>query len=301
MAVVPTADEALDRFLIYLRIEKGLAANTVSAYSTDLVAWFRFAGTKKKPQLTSWNTPLLLQYVISLSKRQLKATTLARKIVTLRQFFNFCLREKYLTEDPTTSLDTPQKGLKLPNVLSRSDLEKLLQQPDLKTPEGLRDRTMLEFLYATGLRVSELIQLRPEQIHLQQGYLRTTGKGSKDRVVPLGKSCLTFYRRYLEEGRPQLVKARDGGFIFLTRRGGRLTRQAFWTLLKKRARAAGIRQTISPHTLRHSFATHLLEGGADLRSVQAMLGHADIATTQIYTHVTGKRLREIHQKFHPRP
>lgn len=291
----------LDRYLIHLRVEKGLAGKTLQAYNTDLIDFFRFLEKQKIQELSHVTQESLFKYAIDLSKRQIRHTTIARKIVSLRRFFVFAVEGNYLKEDPAKLIESPGCQLKLPCVLSRHELEELFKQPDLKTPEGLRDRTMLEFLYAAGLRVSELVSLRPEYVNRQHGYIRTTGKGSKDRIIPIGKIALKFHQQYLEEARPHLAKKRDGAHLFLSRRGQGLSRQAFWTRIKKYGRAAGIKKNISPHTLRHSFATHLLEGGADLRSVQTMLGHSDISTTQIYTHVTGSRLREVHEKFHPRP
>jgi len=282
-------------------VERGLAAKTVQAYHSDLTDFWGFAVRHKVGELAQLEAALTLRYVLSLSKRRLAPASMARKIVALRQFFQYCIKRQWLKKDPSEALESPQQASKLPHFLSRAEMEHLLNQPDLKTATGLRDRTMLEFLYAAGLRVSELVGLRPEQVDLSQGYVRTTGKGSKDRVVPLGSSSLQFMKRYLEEARPHLIRLRDEGPLFLTQRGRGMTRQAFWARIKKYAKIAGLKRSTSPHTIRHSFATHLLEGGADLRSVQAMLGHADIATTQIYTHVTGKRLRETHAKYHPRP
>lgn len=300
-ALAPKATSLLDRYLVHLRVEKGLSTNTLQAYNTDLLDFFDFIERNKITELSQVSQEHLLLYALHLSKRQLQHATLARKIVSLRRFFSFAAERGHLKADPAQRVESPRRQLKLPSVLSRSELEVLLKQPDLQTPAGLRDRTMLEFLYAAGLRVSELVSLRPEFVNRQHGYIRTTGKGSKERIVPLGKSALAFHEQYLAEARPHLARHRDSGHLFLSRRGHGLTRQGFWTRLKAHGRRAGIKKNISPHTLRHSFATHLLEGGADLRSVQTMLGHSDIATTQIYTHVSGKRMREVHEKFHPRP
>jgi integrase/recombinase XerD len=300
MPLSPESMTLLDRYLIHLRVEKGLARNTLQAYNTDLIDFFNFLEKEKKDDLSQVDAELLLKYAIHLSKRRVQNATLARKIVSLRRFFAFAVERNFLKKDPTQLMDSPKRRLKLPSFLSRSELEELLKQADLKKPEGLRDRTMLEFLYAAGLRISELVSLRPEYVNRQHGYIRTTGKGSKDRIVPLGKSAMNFHQQYLDCARPLLAKHHDSGHLFLSRRGHGLSRQGFWKRLKHYGFKAGIKKNISPHTLRHSFATHLLEGGADLRSVQTMLGHSDISTTQIYTHVSGSRLREIHQKFHPR-
>ena len=290
----------LDRYLVHLRVEKGLATNTIEAYNADLMDFYDYLARLKITQLHQITQEKLLEYVISLSKRPIQHTTLARKVVSLRRFFAFLVERNQLKEDPAKRMDSPQRQLKLPSVLSRSELEELLKQPDLKRPEGLRDRTMLEFLYASGLRVSELVGLRPEFINNQHGYIRTIGKGAKERIIPMGKSALAYYQHYLETARPKLARKRDSGQLFLSRRGNGMSRQSVWERLRTYARQAGIKKPISPHTLRHSFATHLLEGGADLRSLQMMLGHSDISTTQIYTHVSGSRLKEIHQKYHPR-
>lgn len=292
--------EILDRYLIYLRVEKGLASNTVQAYSSDLADFSRFLGKRKLHALSEVDQETLLEYAITLSRRQVRHATLARKVVALRQFFQFAALREGLKKDPTRQLEAPRRQIKLPTVLSRDELESLLAQPDLTSAIGMRDRTMLELFYATGLRVSELTSLRPEAVNRQHGHVRTIGKGSKERIVPIGRVGLDFCRRYLEEARPELAQKADSGHLFLSRRGRPLSRQGVWNLLKKYALMAGIGKNVTPHSLRHSFATHLLEGGADLRSVQTMLGHADISTTQIYTHVTGKRLREVHEKFHPR-
>lgn len=293
-------NELLDRYLVYLRVEKGLASNTLQAYRSDLNEFFKFLKKQKITDLAKLDQELLLTYAIRLSQSTLQHNSLARKIVSLRRFFAFAVDRSFLTKDPSNLIESPKQHMKLPSFLSRKELDALMQQANTDTTEGLRDRTMLEFLYAAGLRVSELISLRPEFINRQHGYLRTTGKGSKDRIVPLGKVAMGFHQRYLQEARPKLSRHRDSGHLFLSRRGRGLSRQAFWKRVKHYAQLAGIKKNISPHTLRHSFATHLLEGGADLRSVQMMLGHSDISTTQIYTHVTGSRLREVHQKFHPR-
>lgn len=294
-------EHSLAAFLIELKVEKGLAKKTAEAYRTDLTDFFHFVRRTRCQGLSDIDRSLLLRYLLSLSDRHLAHATLARRVVSLRQFFQFCVKKKWLSQNPAEVLATPNRTLKLPHYLNQRELQALFAQADLNKPLGLRDRTMLEFLYAAGLRVSELVALTPGQVEPRHGYVRTTGKGSKDRVVPLGSTCLSFYQRYLGEARPQLTRRGDDGRLFLTRAGQGMTRQAFWERIKKYALTAGLKRDISPHTLRHSFATHLLEGGADLRSVQAMLGHADISTTQIYTHVTGKRLREIHQRFHPRP
>ncbi len=296
----PELANILDLFLIHIRVEKGLSANTLQAYSQDLIDFFIFLEKKKLTKLDHVSQENLVDYVLALNKRHMAHASLARKIVSLRQLFGFAKNRGLLKEDPSQLIDSPKKSLRLPHTLSRDELDQVMQQPDEKKPDGLRDRTMLEFVYAAGLRASELVALRPESVNRQHGYIRTIGKGSKERIIPLGKVALAYYQRYLTEGRPLLARQGDTGHLFLSRRGRGMSRQGFWSRIKHYAKKAGLQKSIYPHSLRHSFATHLLEGGADLRSVQVMLGHADISTTQIYTHVSGSRLRKVHEQCHPR-
>jgi integrase/recombinase XerD len=291
---------ALDRLIMFLQVEKGLAPNTLQAYSSDLQDFLGWLSEHKFTQLKHLTNEVLIQYVLHLSGSGMAHTSLARKVVSLRRYCSFLTEEKLIREDPAQLLESPKRPLRLPKYLSRDEITRLFLEPDELKPEGLRDRTMLEFVYAAGLRVSELVQLRPESINRQHGYVRTLGKGSKERIVPLGTEAIEYHRRYLDEARHRFTKNRDSGHLFLTRRGSGMSRQTFWNRLKQYGVTAGIKKNITPHSLRHSFATHLLEGGADLRSVQMMLGHADISSTQIYSHVTGARLRELHEKCHPR-
>jgi integrase/recombinase XerD len=293
-------DQLLDRYLVHLRVEKGLSKNTLEAYSNDLIRFISYLNKKKIHSFQAFTASHLINYVLQLSKEELAANSLARKVVSLRRFIKYALAQKALQLDVTKFLEAPKQGHTLPMVLTQQEVTHLMDQANLRKAEGLRDRTMLEFLYASGLRVSELVTLKPEDINQQHGYLKTCGKGSKDRLVPMGRASLSFYKRYMEEGRMQFTQRHDSGDLFLSRRGKALSRQSIWQMVRRYARKAQIKKSISPHTLRHSFATHLLEGGADLRSVQTMLGHSDISTTEIYTHVSRTRLKDIHKKFHPR-
>lgn len=289
----------IDRFLSVIAVEKGLARNTVEAYSRDLARLSEFLVGQSISNWAEVKPINVRAYVSWLTGRGLNAKTVARHVVTLRRFYRFLQTEGLASENPIPTLHLAAGARKLPKTLSLEDLRRVLHQPDPKTVLGRRDQAMLELLYASGLRVSELVSLQTQQIDLDGNYLRVKGKGSKMRAVPFGRWAREKLVRYLREVRPLL--ARGGSpFLFVTRSGKPITRQGFWKLLRGYALAAGIDKRVTPHMLRHSFATHLLEGGADLRAVQSMLGHADISTTQIYTHVNGARLKEAHRKFHPR-
>jgi len=246
------------------------------------------------------DTPLILKYLISMREDGLNARSRARHLVSIRGFYRFLAQEEILSSDPTRLIDLPKSGLKLPDVLTIDEVKCLLEAPDPKKPSGCRDAAMLELLYAAGLRVSELITLNLQDVNLTAGYVRVFGKGAKERVVPIGQYAQEKIRRYTNEARQALLKGRISATLFVARAGKPLSRQGFWKLIKRYGLRAGLRKVVTPHTLRHSFASHLLEGGADLRAVQTMLGHADIATTQIYTHVARDHLKYLHQKFHPR-
>jgi integrase/recombinase XerD len=292
-------DTLIDQFINYLRLERGLADNTIRAYSRDLTRLARFFEERNLTPLAVSRDPII-EYVSSL-RRSLSARSVARNISAIRMFFRFLASEGHIRENPARLLETPRLARKLPDVLSMADVGRLLAQPDSSTPKGKRDRAMLELLYATGLRVSELTGLKVLNINLESGYVRTLGKGSKERLVPVGGKAIEAVRTYLLDGRFQLLRGVNIPYLFLNFRGRPLTRQGFWKIIKNYGKAAGIKKAITPHSLRHSFASHLLEAGADLRSVQVMLGHEDISTTQIYTHVTRDKLRELHEKYHPRP
>jgi integrase/recombinase XerD len=292
-------DHRVDRFLNYLAVERGLSANTLAAYSSDLQEIKGFLAANGISGWDELNRDHISAYIQSLGGR-LSDRSKARRIAALRSFFKHLQLVGAVRQNPTARVTFPKAGLSLPRVLSGSEVESLLRQPDDTHPLGKRDRAMLELLYATGLRVSELTDLQLRQLHLEPGYLVVVGKGGKERVVPLGEWAAEALKLYLEEGRRILLKGGSSPEIFVNHRGKKLSRQGVWKIIKQVALQASIRQNITPHMLRHSFATHLLENGADLRSLQTMLGHADISTTQIYTHVARTRLKEIHQKYHPR-
>jgi len=293
---------AINAFLTHVRVEKGLSNNTVSAYRRDLVKFEAFA-RKRKLTLETVRRDDLVDFLASLYHQKLESRTVARHLVTLRNFFRFAQIQELVPEDPTLNLESPKIRRSLPDYLRLEEVEKLLTQPDDKTPIGLRDRAMLEVLYSSGLRVSELIGLRVMDLDRSVGCVRCIGKGDKERIVPIGKKATALVEKYLREARPKLLgkgAAANSQALFLNRRGGALSRVGVWKILSAYGRKAGLRVALTPHMLRHSFATHLLERGADLRSVQLMLGHSDISTTQIYTHVVEERLKQIYKAHHPR-
>lgn len=292
-------DQAADLYLEHLKVERHLSRNTLDAYSRDLAAFGRFCAARGLTEAVAVDGSAVLEYLIALSKAGRAVRTQARQLVTLRGLFRHLRRERLLSADPTAGVELPRLGRKLPQVLTLDEVEALLAAPAQDSAAGLRDAAMLELLYATGLRVSELCQLRVADVNLERGVLLATGKGRKQRIVPIGESAVALVARYLREARPAADRQRSEA-LFLSRLGGALTRQAFWKLLRRHAVVAGITKVISPHKLRHSFATHLLERGADLRAVQAMLGHADISTTQIYTHLDRSQIFETFRRHHPR-
>ncbi len=290
----------LDRFLYYLTVEKGLSDNTIEAYRHDLNRFLNHLREKGMEDLSKVGKVNLQAFFVGLKHHGLSARTIARNQVTLRSFFRFLVLEGILKTNPAQDLESPKTAKNLPNILTFREVEQLLEQPDLKTYLGIRDRAMIELLYATGMRVSELIHLPMNQANLEAGYALIYGKGSKERIVPLGSEAIKWITVYLQTVRNRLSKGRENPLLFIGRSGKGMSRQRFWKSIKGYGRRAGIRKRMTPHLLRHSFASHLLERGADLRSVQMMLGHVDISTTQIYTHVTGERLKKVHQKYHPR-
>jgi integrase/recombinase XerD len=292
-------DHLIDRFLNYLAVERGLSVNTLAAYSSDLQEIKGFLNTKGISGWDAMTRDHISAYIQGVGER-LSNRSKARRMAALRSFFKHLQVLGAIRQNPAARVTFPKAGLSLPKVLSGTEVEALLQQPDTVHPLGKRDRAMLELLYASGLRVSELTDLQLRQLHLDPGYLVVLGKGGKERLVPLGEWAAEALKVYLEEGRRILLKGRSPEEIFVNHRGKKLSRQGVWKIIKHYALLAKIRQNITPHMLRHSFATHLLENGADLRSLQTMLGHVDISTTQIYTHVARTRLKEIHQKYHPR-
>ena len=289
----------LDRFLDGLWMERGLSDNTLAAYRSDLQGLARWLAGRGL-DLAGAGRGDLLEYLAERSQGGSKPRTGARLLSTFRRFYRYLVREGVRKDDPSARLDAPKLGRPLPDTLSEAEVDALLAAPDLEQPIGLRDRALLEVLYATGLRVSELVGLTPDQVSLRQGLVRVRGKGGKERLVPLGEEAVAWLERYLEEARPQLDRGRAGEALFPNQRGGFLTRQAFWYRIKAYARVAGIGRKLSPHTLRHAFATHLLNHGADLRTVQLLLGHSSLSTTQIYTHVARERLKRLHAAHHPR-
>jgi integrase/recombinase XerD len=298
-----TLDVAIQRFLDHLKVEREHAPATLEAYGHDLASFARFAAGRGVTALAAVRTLDVLEYLAHLAASRLSARSQARQLVALRQLWRFLRAERVADTNPTEDVDMPRFGRRLPDFLTLEEVDRLLAAPDRRQPRGARDAAMLETLYATGLRVSELVRLRLPDVNFQAGYLVAFGKGRKERLVPLGEAALGVLRAYVEEARPRFVRPRSGRAaeaLFLSRLGGPMTRQAFWKLIGRYASAAGIRKALSPHKLRHSFATHLVERGADLRAVQAMLGHADIGTTEIYTHVSRGHLRGVYDRFHPR-
>ncbi|NKQ10395.1 site-specific tyrosine recombinase XerD [Pseudomonas sp. SST3] len=292
-------DPMIDRFLDALWLEKGLSDNTREAYRSDL-ALFNGWLDERGVRLIDAGRDVILDHLAWRLANDYKARSTARLLSGLRGFYRFLLREGAISVDPTLRVDLPQLGRPLPKALSEADVEALLAAPDIGDPLGMRDRAMLEVLYATGLRVTELVSLSLEQLNLRQGVLRTFGKGSKERLVPLGGEALHWLTRYLREARETLLNGKASDVVFPSRRADLMTRQTFWHRIKLHARQAGVAASISPHTLRHAFATHLLNHGADLRTVQMLLGHSDLSTTQIYTHIARARLQELHAQHHPR-
>ncbi|MDD5723613.1 MAG: site-specific tyrosine recombinase XerD [Syntrophales bacterium] len=290
----------VDRYLDFLAVEKGVSRNTLEAYSRDLSRYVDFAGQKGIKDIRGISSDTIISFLGDLKGGGLMTTSINRSLAAIRGFYRYLLTENIIDENPVANIELAKVWMHLPDTLNREDMALLLRQPGTKTPLAMRDTAMLELLYATGLRVSELVSLSMSNINWQAGYLIVVGKGNKERIVPIGRAALDCMNRYVGDARRKLVGGRSVNTLFLNRSGDGLTRQGFWKIIKKYVRKAGLNKKVYPHTFRHSFATHLLEGGADLRSVQVMLGHADISTTQIYTHVTRERLREIHRKYHPR-
>lgn len=295
-------DEAIQRYIDYVRIERGLSKNTVSAYARDLAHFSAFLDDAKIRDICRVDKGQLNGFLIERLDDDVASRTLARNAVSVRRLFRFLHAEQVITDNPADDLKVPSVGRSLPNHLSSDEVERLLDAPERGTAEGMRDRAMLELLYAAGLRVSELVAMPTRALRLDVGFVRVWGKGNKERLVPIGDVATDVLDHYIRDGRGLLVAASGeaSNDLFVTRRGGRMTRQGFWKNLKRYAKVAGVNRSVSPHTVRHSFATHLLQHGADLRSLQAMLGHADISTTQIYTHVAAERMKEVHRQHHPR-
>ena len=298
--------DLINAFVNYLAVEKGFSANTVGAYRNDLDQLNDFiegmASAKGfKAEWLSVDRNLLINYIIDLKDRNYASATVARKVAAVKSFFAFLVAEKKIQNDPTENISSPKVNKSLPKPLSLTEIDVLLAEPaKSSTPEAMRDVAMLELLYASGMRVSELIDLNVNDINLKAGFVRCLGKGSKERIIPIHDRAVRSVKEYISEARPHLLKGKEEQALFLNRRGDRLTRQGFWLILKGHAKAAGIKKVVTPHTLRHSFATHILSGGADLRAVQELLGHANISSTQIYTHLTSEHVRHAYDKAHPR-
>jgi integrase/recombinase XerD len=293
-------EQLLDQFLHYLIVEKGLSKNTIEAYSHGLNRFLhhlREKGVQESREISKFH---IRGFLLALRRKNLSTKSIVRNLVAIRTFFRFLVQEGILESNPVEELESPKVARTLPEILTLKEIEQILEQPDLQTPLGTRDRAMLEMLYATGMRVSELTQLPIHQVNLEGGYVLLYGKGSKERIVPLGREAMKWVSVYLRTTRGILSKGKENPSLFINRSGKGMSRQGFWKNLKDYAQRAGLRKKITPHLVRHSFASHLLERGADLRSVQMMLGHADISTTQIYTHVTGERLKKVHKQYHPR-
>lgn len=292
-----TSGQTIEYFLNALWLEFGLSDNTLSAYGSDLKLFTKWL---KGKDLAAVDENTIKEFLLSRQKQGITSRSSARILSCLRRFYGYLLREGKITIDPTQLIDAPQLGRTLPDSLSEQDVETLLQAPEVASSLGFRDRTMLEMLYATGLRVSELVELKFSQINFRQGCLRVVGKGDKERLVPVGEEAMDWAERYLSDVRPLVLGNRQSDYLFVTSRGTAMTRQAFWHIIKRYAKRAGIDKHLSPHTLRHAFATHLLNHGADLRVVQLLLGHSDLSTTQIYTHIAQQRLKSLHTQHHPR-
>ncbi|MDD2553045.1 MAG: site-specific tyrosine recombinase XerD [Desulfotomaculaceae bacterium] len=289
----------LDEFLYHLTVERGLTENTLASYRSDLTAYLAFLQKRKVKFLEQADRNTVMAYIYTLQLNGRSPATVSRHLASLRSFYKFLVREGMMVQDPTADLESPKQPQKLPRVLTYEEVEQLLRQPETGEPTGLRDKAMFELLYATGIRVSELVSLNLDQVHIDNGFIRCFGKGEKERIIPFGDIAARCLREYLARGRHKLIRENTPSF-FVNQHGRRLTRQGLWKIIKKHARQAGLKKEVTPHIIRHSFATHLLENGADIRSVQAMLGHADISTTQIYTHLTRNKLKEIYDRTHPR-
>jgi len=293
-------EKAIDEYLRFLTVEKGASPHTLDGYGRDLMKYAEFMDRRGIAGPAAVKQGDAVAFIWAMRKSGMKASSVNRQLAALRGFYKYLLVENIVCDSPIANIEFAKEWMHIPDTLSRSEMDRLLSQPDLRKADGIRDRAMLDLLYATGIRVSEVISLTVNDIHWQVGYLVTMGKGKKERIVPIGQIALKSLNLYMDKVRPALMRQANEKTVFLNRFGRGFTRQGFWKVVKKYAAKAGLGAKVHPHTFRHSFATHLLEGGADLRAVQEMLGHADISTTQIYTHVTGKRLKEVHKKYHPR-
>ena len=291
----------LEEFVNYITVERGLSKNTISAYRSDLAAFIAHLESRNVTDIAKIKRPDITQYMLLLKDNKISSNSISRALVAIKMFYKFLVQERFIKDDIAGVLESPKLIRALPNVMNADEVERLLTASNLHDPTGIRDRAALEVMYATGMRVSEVVGLTIDGLNLDMGFAKCRGKGDKERIVPIGGTAKDAVGRYMSKVRPDLLKGRQDPHLFLTRLGKKMSRQTFWKIIKRNAKAARIKKDITPHTLRHSFATHLLERGADLRVVQELLGHSDIATTQIYTHINKERLKSIHRQFHPRP
>ena len=291
----------LEEFLNYLSVERGLSKNTISSYRTDLVHFIAAMEARGVKDIDGVKRDDITRYLLALKEKGLSSNSISRALVAVKMFYRFLVQERFIKDDVAGVLESPKLMRPLPNVLGMAEVDKLLGAPDVRDWMGIRDKAALELMYATGMRVSELVNLTTDGLNLDIGFIKCKGKGDKERIVPIGKKAKEAIVRYMEKVRPKLLKNKQDSHLFLSRLGKKVSRQSFWKMIKRCARIARIKREIAPHTLRHSFATHLLERGADLRVVQELLGHSDISTTQVYTHINKERLKSIHRQFHPRP
>ncbi|MFH1269856.1 MAG: site-specific tyrosine recombinase XerD [Candidatus Omnitrophota bacterium] len=294
-------DELVDAFLNYLSVERGLSRNTIISYHEDINSYIKFLKDAHIDSFSLAKRDNITDFMLSQKDRGLASNSVARRLAAIKSFYRFLMRERILMNDPSNLVDSPKLWKKIPETLSANEVDTLLNKPNIRNMQGIRDKAILETLYATGMRVSEAVNLKTDNVNLDVGFLRCIGKGNKERIIPLGGKAINSIKRYLAVSRPHHLKNKESDFLFLNRFGKKISRQSIWKMIKKYAKEARIKKPIRPHILRHSFATHLLERGADLRSVQEMLGHANISTTQIYTHISKERLKAIHKMFHPRP
>lgn len=293
--------ELIDSFLNYLSVERNLAKNTVNSYRQDLNFYRQYLSKNNINGFSQTTKNEIANFMLSQKDKGISTNSIARRLTAIKSFYRFLVRERVIKSDPTSLMETPRLWKKIPDYLNMNEVEALISQPKLREKIGMRDRAILEIMYATGMRASEVVNLKIDNINLDMGFVRCLGKGNKERIIPFGRQARIAVNRYLERSRPNLAKKKTSDFLFLNRFGTKISRQSLWKIIKKYAKAARIKKPIRPHILRHSFATHLLERGADLRSLQEMLGHSDISTTQVYTHVNKERLKTIHRMFHPRP
>ncbi len=293
--------EFIDSFLDYLSVERNLAKNTIFAYKRDLDSYMKYLESRHINTISKTTKNDITNFMLSQKDAGLNPSSISRRLAAIKVFYRFLVRERILSADPTSLMESPKLWKKIPQVLSLKEIEAMLAAVNTRNKQGIRDRAILEIMYATGMRVSEVAELKSEGVNLEIGFVRCLGKGSKERIIPLGTKAIEAIKKYLKDSRPILLGKKQSPYLFLNKFGNKISRQSIWKLIKKYARQAGVKTQIKPHILRHSFATHLLERGADLRSVQEMLGHSDISTTQVYTHINKDRLKSIHKTYHPRP